>query len=215
MTPSPPGLTHNSKGVHMSTTAAIPDRGDDLEAPVKALLQSVALLGNDADQSTKSATPYSLQVIESGGLALSKLWATLIASVGGLSSLGALFAGFFSSQGPNRQMVLYGSAAVFLSATIIAVAIIVRSDVMARSHASSARLAARAQVVDAMINASASLCVPRASGTSELANVSLQLQAGPKAFRLSSETLEIELAEGAWAPVAKVIGGPKNSAHST
>jgi len=123
--------------------------------PTKDLLTGIGLLGDHTAicGANRDKTPYSLQVIESGALGITKVWGSIVGAAGGLTALGALFAGFWGGQSPGEKMVLYGASAVFLAATAISISIIVRSDVMARGQSAAAKNAARGAVAVAMIGA--------------------------------------------------------------
>jgi hypothetical protein len=139
----------------------IPAPTDNLAPSLQSLLRDIDVLHSQAVDNAVPAgtnvvtavhTPYSLQVIRSGALSLTKLWATIVAAAGGLTLLGALFAGFWATTNQDERMVLFAAAAVFLSATVLAIAIIVRSDVMARAAAVQARYAVRGDATSKWID---------------------------------------------------------------
>ena len=141
--------------------SALDAAATDLKVPLDDLLVSVDLLASKEDAAkgvTVRETPYSLQVISAGGLAMSKLVAGLIAS-GSLLTAATAVKAYFDNQEPSVRIALVAAIGVLLSATVIAIAIIVRSDVMARAEGTAAQYAARASLSAAFVAAAAPLQV--------------------------------------------------------
>lgn len=124
--------------------------GDDLGVPLVELQRRLELLGEggDEDKVTARRTPYSLQIITAGTLAISKVVTPVI---GGLGLVGSGLMAFFAGQGAGPQVALILGAAVLASATILGIALIVVADVNARSRGSAAQYEARAQVATAFL----------------------------------------------------------------
>lgn len=124
----------------------------DLLNPVAALLKGLAVLDekpNETDATSTKAfepTPYSMQVISAGALALSSTFSRFVAWLGGLGGIAAGAAGFFADLDAAPQAAALAGAAVLLSAAFISIALIVRADVTARSVAQAAEYAARGTI---------------------------------------------------------------------
>jgi hypothetical protein len=136
------------------------------------LLQGLRLLASDDDRKKNSQekwdgeTPASVQVIDSGALKITQELTKLAKNAGGLGALAVLASGglatilkiFTNSNISNSIIVtLFGGAFLLLSATAIAVALLVGGDLLARGGASAARHQARGQVAAAFLGATASL----------------------------------------------------------
>jgi hypothetical protein len=135
--------------------------GEDLSAPITQLLIDLRLLENPLPNEKvtwQSGTPQSLQVMTGGATSISKWIAAAVAGVGGLSALATGLNGFFVAVGPagldtplvRTAFILGGS--VLGAAVAIALAILVRSDLTARAHATAAQFEARGAVASALIN---------------------------------------------------------------
>jgi len=101
-------------------------------------------------------------------------------------------------------MVLYGCAAILLSATVLAIAIIIRSDVLARGQASSAEYAARADVTTAMLTATYQWVqsTPEAPPSADL---QVNLLADSSHVRVAAGgSLEVKVRNGDWEPVSRL-----------
>ena len=126
---------------------------DDLGNPAAAFLVKLNLLEKDGelDQVGLFATPPSLQVITAGGTALSKGTAAAVAALGGGAASWAVVKGFWIAQPGDQRLAYIGAAAVIMAAVVIALALIVRSDVQARASATAAQYAARAKTAVAFL----------------------------------------------------------------
>jgi hypothetical protein len=131
--------------------------GDDLAAPIVGLLRQLNMLETPTDVAEGvgpiKGTPQSLQVITAGVLTTTKL----IGGITGVGGLGATIAtawGGLQAQELPWKIALIAAAAVLLSATIVALAIIIQSDVAGRSAATVAQYEGRAAVATSMLNAS-------------------------------------------------------------
>jgi hypothetical protein len=133
--------------------------GDDLGKPVVDLIRKIHLMGQDPgdvdETKTKGKTPYSLQVITSDATAASKVWSRGIAAAGGISAiltaLGAYFGKLADKSTQITSFFVIGVAVIIASA-LIAIALIVRSDVSSRALASAARSKANADVATAFLD---------------------------------------------------------------
>ena len=136
--------------------------GDDLSEPIQALLQDMNLLekrevdGSDpkVPKGLGNQTPFASQVITAGATSLSKLTATFVAAFGSLSA-GVTAVLAFTRDLDNStplMLVLVGSLAVVVSATLIGLAIIVKADLSARAGATSAEYRARAETAAALLH---------------------------------------------------------------
>src|SRR4029079_10073898 len=124
-------------------------------APTTQLLKDLKLLedpGTGEKVTWKDGTPLSLQVMTSGATSISKLVVALIAGGGGLAAIATGLNGFFAAVGPEgldtplvRTAFILG-ASVLGAAVFLALAVVVRSDVTARAHATAAQFQARGEV---------------------------------------------------------------------
>ena len=137
---------------------------DDLSAPIQALLRDLHLLEGsrevkDAEKVEKglgNTTPVPLQVITAGATSLSKVTASWVAGLGGASAaLGTVLA-LLTDPTNSAPLVLVVVAAVaaVVAASVLALAMIVRADLQARSTATSAEYAARAETAAALLRGS-------------------------------------------------------------
>jgi hypothetical protein len=151
---------------------AEPAQDIDPKVSLDDLLRGLRLLATDAAREQShtgewnAKTPASLQVIESGALAITRNLTSLAKKAGGWSALIVLASGglatilkvFDKSNISNSIIVtLFGGAFVLVSAIAIALALLVKGDLQARGGASAARYQARGQVTTAFLQATASL----------------------------------------------------------
>lgn len=164
-------------------SAAIPvqavSQGDDLAAPLQTVLRQINVLPQPGDSAkTKGATgalkgtPSSVAVIESGATALSKGWTALIGALGGTTVIVGAVQKFWTGQSGGIRIALVASFAGFMSVTVIAIAIMVGSDVRGRAIGSVARYETRSAVTVAFLEAVANLSManrptPGAAGSAE------------------------------------------------
>jgi hypothetical protein len=85
-------------------------------------------------------TPQSVALLDAGGTALSKWWAT------GIGAAGPAVAAFWGGETPATHRMLIIALAVGFAAAVLAIGYIVGSDVRARSAAAVATINARAEV---------------------------------------------------------------------
>lgn len=142
-----------------------PAADGNLLGPTRDLLRGLAVLEDDqagakANEQENSfnpfsaaTTPYSLQVITAGSLAFSQQAAKLVTGIGGVAAILAVIKGIWFSSGTAEKASLIGGAAVVLAALFVSLAIIVRSDVLARSRAQAAEYAAREHIAAAFLRA--------------------------------------------------------------
>lgn len=134
---------------------AIDATSTDLGGPLRSLLEDLNFLETQQDQhdgvQALSTTPWSLQVITAGSLQISKVTATLVGGLGGATAVWAAIKGFWISQHDPDRLAYIGAAAVIVSVVAVALAIIVRSDVIARAQATAAEYDARARTAVAFL----------------------------------------------------------------
>ena len=138
-----------------------PAGGDDLLPPTRSLLEDLNVLEKKDEKVNPVRTPESLQVITAGSTALSKTIATLVAALGGGTVIWAAVKGFWIAQGENQRIAYIGATALIVSAVVIALAIIVRSDVQGRAIASAAEYEARAKIANAFLQTSQQIAEAR------------------------------------------------------
>lgn len=128
---------------------------------IKTLIEQLHGIGEEDAANSKALgrnkTPYSLQVIKAGSTALSRRWAAIVAGAGGLPALWALVQGLTNTLGAQDDAPMVRAAfllagSVLLSTAVIAVAIIVRSDVTARAAGTAARAHAEASIAVASLS---------------------------------------------------------------
>jgi hypothetical protein len=142
-----------------------PAADGNLLGPTRDLLQGLSVLegqqsGTKANEQENSfnpfsptTTPYSLQVITAGSLAFSQQGARLVTGLGGVAVILAAIKGIWFSSGNAEKVGFIASAAVVLAALFVSLAIIIRSDVQARSTAQAAEYAAREHIAAAFLRA--------------------------------------------------------------
>lgn len=158
---------------------------DDLSNPTRELLTSLGFMAfaDDEIESKVFGTPYSLQVIKAGSLALTKWWTGIIAGVGGVTGLAALIARPWTVADEPVKIAYVAAAAFLLAAVAVSIAIIVRSDVSARARAAQAEYLGRAQVATGFLEATRTLTptpqhwVSKSSGGAQLAVRGLEFDA--------------------------------------
>jgi hypothetical protein len=138
----------------------------DLLPPAAEYMRGLAVLENDpaanADErravSSRSAfdeTPYSLQVITAGTLALSKTATRFVAGLGGIAGIAGAVSGFWIDLPAGPQAAALGGAALLLASAFVSIAIIVRADVLARSQAQAAQYEARGRIAAEFLDTTA------------------------------------------------------------
>lgn len=129
----------------------IPDAavgGSDLQAPLKALLNSLNMLEEDKSKGgTWLSTPsQAAAVIESGATSLAKWWAVVVGAVGGTTVIATAATKFWSGQHGSARVAVLAAVGAVLVAAVLSVAIIVSADIRSRAQGMSAVYAARAQI---------------------------------------------------------------------
>ncbi len=195
--------------------------GKDLAKPVSALLRKLALLETkeDAEKGVGpvAGTPYSLQVITAGATSGAKVAGVAASSASFTGALASAWAAARQSQLP-LQIALVAAGGLILAAGVIAVAIIVQSDVRARGSATDAVYRARAAVTTEFLRQAATKATPQAVPSPALALLNA-LSAFPGKVKVKSadggeqrvtgianrnEGLQIRLADGDWIRIADV-----------
>jgi hypothetical protein len=128
------------------------ETGADLLGPIQTLLEGLDVLptANDLKQANAGATfkgpPQSVAVIEAGATALSKWWATAAAALGGTAAITTAATKFWSGQHGGARIALIAGMAGVIGFALLAIAIMVASDVYGRAIATVATYQARAQI---------------------------------------------------------------------
>lgn len=152
-------MTHSEPGAVAWPADAIDASAGDLAVPLRNLLVELNILETKADQDASGkkfggkATPWSLQVITAGSLQLSKVVSGLVGALGGGAALWAAIKGFALSQHDPDRLAYIGAATAIVAVVALALAVVVRSDVMARAQATAAEYEARAQTAAAFLAA--------------------------------------------------------------
>jgi hypothetical protein len=131
--------------------------GVDVLKPLQTLARGLHLLGDpDEKVTTRKGTPASLQEIQSGALAISKNWSAISgAIVAGVALLGGSEAiwNWVSVKSATLQAALVVSLGFVVGVALLAIAIMVKADVTARSVAAAARHHGRSEVARAFLTA--------------------------------------------------------------
>ncbi len=129
----------------------IPDQaigGPDIAAPLQSLLNALNMLDED-DKSggTWLGTPsQAAAIIESGATSLAKWWAAVLAALGGGTAAATVATRFWNGEQGTARVALLASVGAVVVAAVIALALIVSSDIRSRAAGMSAVYAARATV---------------------------------------------------------------------
>ena len=122
---------------------ALDASGTDILSPLKELQQKLDILPMDGDSAkagmsaTFTGPPDSVAIIEAGATALSKWWSVAIAGLGGATVITSAATKFWSGQSGAVRVGLIGGMAAVLVAAIIAVSVMVASDVRGRAQGSN------------------------------------------------------------------------------
>ena len=149
--------------------------GDDLLQPMQGLMRGLSILPTTDDLGKNSAgaairgTPESVSIIEAGGTALSKGYAVVIAALGGSAAVATGVTGFWSGEGTGVRIALTAGTAVFLAASVIAIAVIVAADVGGRAAGAVAQYDARRQIAVSVLELSLAAHGAAAAGTTQAA----------------------------------------------
>jgi hypothetical protein len=129
----------------------------DFIAPLSAVLQHLHVLEDTGEEKlrTLTNTPFSYEVITAGATAFSRNWSVVLGALGGVGGITSVVKALgYNSEHATQAATFTASAAVLFSATIVAIAIMVKADVQARGAASSAQYSARANIAAAMMASS-------------------------------------------------------------
>jgi hypothetical protein len=191
--------------------------GDDILAPAQALLRGLSILPASSDLNGNAlsvavtGTPDSVSIIEAGGTALSKGFASLIALLGGATAVTTAVTGFWKNETTTVRVTLLGGSAFFLAAAAIAIAVIVASDVTGRAAGAVAQYEARRHIGTTLLQLSL---------TAHQAGAGTSPSPGPPAVPGNSPTgavtpmaatLVALVAAGALAPVTVKSSGQTGS----
>jgi hypothetical protein len=188
--------------------------GDDILAPVQALLRGLSVLPTDADLqkagpgSAMTGTPDSVAIIEAGGTALSKGFATAIALLGGAAVVKTALTGFWSGEQGGVRIALLAGTAFFLSAAAVAIAVIVAADVRGRAAGTVAQYNARSSVTTTFLELSAATAKAAAGQAPALPLAPAVLSGAAAVVPRPSDNVVWALAvSGASAPVLHTASG--------
>jgi hypothetical protein len=151
--------------------------GDDLLQPMQDLLRGLSVLPTQADLDKNPAgmallgTPQSVSIIESGATALSKGYAVVITALGGGAAVASLVTGFWKGEATGVRIALTAGTALFLAAAVIAVAVIVASDVRGRAAGAVSQYNVRSQVAVSLLEVSFAARRDTAAGSTRAAGV--------------------------------------------
>jgi len=131
----------------------VDDKGNDLVAPLQQILRGINVWAT-ADELAQandgkgaiSGPPASVSIIEAGASALSKWWSVAIGAVGGITVITAAITKFWDSETGGERIAITASIAAVIAAGIVAIAIMVSSDVRGRAAGAVAQYEARAAV---------------------------------------------------------------------
>jgi hypothetical protein len=143
--------------------------GTDLLDPLKQLLTEINVLGTgDATGGAFSAPSQSVAILESGATGLTKWWSTVIAALGGAAGVTAAANNFWQQQKGGTQAALVLATGAVVAAAVIALAIMVSSDVRGRAHGAVAIYEARSRIavkfLEVSYGASAKAAAPATAG---------------------------------------------------
>jgi hypothetical protein len=170
------GLITNSgqlPGPVLWPDAATTDSITDLAPPLRLLLIDLGICPTpeDADQEGFAKAgidvPPSVAIIEAGATEFSKASAAQFKALGGVAGIAAVVAAFWKGASVDLRLVVVGGAAFVLAAALIAIAIIVSSDVRARGLGAAAQYDARSRVADAYLRGAVTLRQPPAAGAAD------------------------------------------------
>lgn len=140
-------MSNNQGSVQLPGNAISPS-ADDIAAPARSLLVSLRLLGTDDDIEKAGqfgaifiGPPQSVAVIEAGATALAKWWAVGLGAAA-VTAWGSI-ATFWGEQPVDTHRVVLWIGAIVSAAALLAIGLIVSSDVRGRAAASVAAIEAR------------------------------------------------------------------------
>ncbi|GLY92837.1 hypothetical protein Acsp02_00930 [Actinoplanes sp. NBRC 103695] len=195
------------------------------------LVTALQFLATDEDRAKGVAetkwdadTPGSLQVIKSGVTSMTKWWLKRAGAAGGaaglLAAVGGVIIGsvkpFRDSLGEPMAVALVAAGAVIISATVLALAHFVTGDLRARSYATAARTAARAEVARAYLTGPTTPAETPAGLQAELiaafgafdeVYVKVKGEQGwleAIGVRRGAEGFQLRLKDGDWKPLGEV-----------
>jgi hypothetical protein len=188
--------------------------GEDILLPTQSLLRGLSMLPVDSDLKGSGlsvalkGTPDSVSIIEAGGTALSKGFASLIALLGGATAVTTAVTGFWANETTSVRVVLLGGSAFFLAASAIAIAVIVAADVSGRAAGAVAQYDARRHIGTSILELSLAAHQPdigHASPTTPGLTPSGVGAASASSIRASSVSATITALAAAGAPAAVTL----------
>ncbi len=180
--------------------------GQDLAEPVSRLLQKLHLLGGDEPTGRNLLkTPYSVQVLKSGALAVTKVWTGLTAA-GGAAVVGTAWA-HFSDQGNDVKIAIVAGTALLVAVVALAIAVIVKADVNARVEATVCRVEAGAAIARDFLETAATFQKAAPGPAADAAGTGLPaaelelllaFAAYPGSLRVATATKDLRGVKGLW-----------------
>jgi len=136
------------------TIPAPPVGGQDIAPPLAALLQDLLILQTPADAQAGplAGSGQSAAIIESTATALAKWWAAAIGALGGTTAIAAAATNFWDAQEGGTRIALVASTGAVIAAALVALAVIIGSDVRGRALGATGVYAARAEVTVAFLD---------------------------------------------------------------
>ncbi|MFC8449371.1 hypothetical protein [Kitasatospora sp. NPDC057223] len=182
--------------------------GADLADPIAGLLQRLHLLGDDEPtDGGLLRTPYSVQVLKSGALAVTKVWTGLTAA-GGAAVVGTAWADF-DGQGTEVKTAIVAGTALLVAVVALAIAVIVKADVNGRVVATVSRVEAGTAIARDFLDKAAGFqrTGPGPAGAglpaAEL-ELLLAFAAHPETLRVATATKDLQGVNVLWSEGGKL-----------
>jgi hypothetical protein len=185
----------------------VSDTANALTREFESLLRGLGLLPANAP------TLDEKRIMQTVATNMSKYWAAISAAAGGSLSVASIIAAWKASE-ETTKLALISGASVALAATVVAVALIVRSDLTARAGVTNALFQARADLATAVVAAPAAAVASATRMASAqpladlLAHVALTLPdqtAIPGIYGVRREAagqpIEVLRSDGTWTPL--------------
>jgi hypothetical protein len=143
---------------------AVDPKGTDILQPLQDILHGVDMLGNgDSTGGAFSSPAQSVAIIESTATALTKWWAGAIAALGGATAITTAATRFWDNLSGSGRAAIIGASGFVIAAALIALAVIIRSDLQARSAGAAALYAGRAAVAVKLLEVAGCDCAAKPS----------------------------------------------------
>jgi hypothetical protein len=133
-------IIRNREVLMSVTIPKVAGKGNDILPPLKELLQGIDILGDAPDKEI------GVNVLESDATLLTKVWAGIVAGVGGLTAIVTPIASFMNSSSDSVRIMALAGASLALVAMILAIAYIVGTDLKSRTNGAIAIYEARKEI---------------------------------------------------------------------